>query len=80
MIDQIVWLLGRPTHVSTVLRNDATPELPAYKDNTVAVFEFESALGILDIAAMEPREAAQEEPVAGRRVRNARGREQQGEG
>jgi predicted dehydrogenase len=67
MIDQIVWLLGRPTRISTVLRNDATPELPSYADNTVAVFEFESALAVLDIAAMEPRPAARRFEVYGTR-------------
>ncbi|HLZ28406.1 MAG TPA: Gfo/Idh/MocA family oxidoreductase [Chloroflexota bacterium] len=65
MIDQIVWLLGRPTRVSSVQRNDATPKLPAYADNTVAVFEFESALAVLDIAAMEPRPAARRFEVYG---------------
>jgi predicted dehydrogenase len=67
MIDQIVWLLGRPTRVSSVLRNHATPSLPGYADNTVAVFEFESALAVLDIAAMEPRPAARRFEVYGTR-------------
>jgi predicted dehydrogenase len=65
MIDQIVWLLGRPSRVSSVLRNAATPELPGYADNTLAVFEFESALASLDIAAMEPRPAARRFEVYG---------------
>jgi predicted dehydrogenase len=65
MIDQIVWLLGRPTRVSTVLRNDATPQLPGYSDNTVAVFEFASALAVVDIAAMEPRPTARRFEVYG---------------
>ncbi|MDQ3812225.1 MAG: Gfo/Idh/MocA family oxidoreductase [Chloroflexota bacterium] len=55
MIDQIVWLLGRPVSVSTVLRNDATPELPDYVDNTVAILQFEDALASVHIAAMEAR-------------------------
>jgi predicted dehydrogenase len=67
MIDQIVWLLGRPTRVSNVLRNDATPDLPGYADNTLAVFEFESALAVLDIAAMEPRPTARRFEVYGTR-------------
>jgi predicted dehydrogenase len=58
MLDQIVWLLGRPTRVAAFLRNDATPELPAYADNTLGVFEFERALAIVDIAAMESRPTA----------------------
>ncbi len=67
MIDQIVWLFGRPTSVQTVLRNAATPELPTYADNTLAVFEFEAALGVLDIAAMEPRPTARRFEVYGTR-------------
>lgn len=67
MLDQIVWLLGRPTNVSTTLRNDATPELPAYSDNTVAVLEFPRALAILDIAAMEARPTARRFEVYGTR-------------
>jgi predicted dehydrogenase len=53
MLDQIVWLLGPPRRVSSVLRNDATPELPTYMDNTLAVLEFPGALVTLEIAAME---------------------------
>ena len=67
MLDQIVWLLGRPTRVHTVLRNDATPELPAYADNTVSTLEFEHALAILDIAAMEPSPTARRFEVYGTR-------------
>lgn len=67
MLDQIVWLLGRPSSVQTVLRNDATPELPSYADNTVSVLEFENALAVLDIAAMEARPAARRFEVYGTR-------------
>jgi predicted dehydrogenase len=67
MLDQIVGLLGRPTRVSSIVRNDATPELPGYSDNTLAIFEFESGLAVLDIAAMEPRPAARRFEVYGRR-------------
>jgi predicted dehydrogenase len=67
MIDQFVWLLGRPERVTSVLRNDATPEVPAYADNTLAVFEFEQALAILESAAMEPRPSARRFDVYGTR-------------
>jgi predicted dehydrogenase len=67
MLDQIVWLFGRPTSVTRVLRNDATPELPAYSDNTLAVLEFPGALGLLDIAAMETRPTARRFEVYGTR-------------
>ncbi len=55
MIDQIVWLLGRPRRVQAFLRNDATPEVPAFRDNTLGIFEFERALAFVDISAMEAR-------------------------
>jgi predicted dehydrogenase len=67
MLDQIVWLFGRPTSVTRVLRNDATPQLPGYSDNTVAVFEFSGALGTLEIAAMEARPTARRFEVYGSR-------------
>jgi predicted dehydrogenase len=41
--------------------------LPSYADNTVAVFEFDSALAVLDIAAMEPRPAARRFEIYGTR-------------
>ena len=52
MLDQVVWVLGRPTRVTSFLRNDATPELPWMADNTLGVFEFERAMAFVDIAAM----------------------------
>jgi predicted dehydrogenase len=67
VIDQIVWLLGRPARIHSVLRNDATPELPDYADNTVAVFEFGSAVAVIDIAAMEPTPTARRFEVYGTR-------------
>ncbi|MBV9578550.1 MAG: Gfo/Idh/MocA family oxidoreductase [Chloroflexi bacterium] len=65
MLDQMVWLLGEPVRVSTTLRNDATPHLPEYADNTVCVLEFPHALAVLDIAAMEARPAARRFEVYG---------------
>jgi predicted dehydrogenase len=67
VLDQIVWLLGRPTGINTVLRNEATPELPSYSDNTVSTLEFEHALAIVDIAAMEPSPTARRFEVYGTR-------------
>ncbi|HET6317106.1 MAG TPA: Gfo/Idh/MocA family oxidoreductase [Chloroflexota bacterium] len=67
MLDQIVWLLGRPERITTVLRNDGTPELPAYSDNTVAVLDFPEALAIVDIAAMEKRPTLRRFEVYGTR-------------
>jgi predicted dehydrogenase len=65
MLDQIVWLLGRPSGVRTVLQNVATPEIPSYADNTVAVLQFDQAIASVDIAAMEPRPAARRFEVYG---------------
>jgi predicted dehydrogenase len=65
VLDQIVWLLGRPTRVTSVLQNVATPELPEYSDNTLTVLEFPRALATIDIAAMEPRPTARRFEVYG---------------
>ena len=65
MLDQVVWLLGRPTHIRATFQNAATPELPRYSDNTVAVLEFSRAIATVDIAAMEPRPAARRFEVYG---------------
>jgi predicted dehydrogenase len=67
MFDQIVWLLGRATRVQGFLRNHATPELPGYVDNGLAVLEFERALATVDIAAMETRPTARRFEVYGTR-------------
>ena len=67
MLDQIVWLLGRPQRAQTFLRNDATPEVPAFEDNTLGVFQFERALAFVDIAAMEARPMARRFEVYGTR-------------
>jgi predicted dehydrogenase len=52
MLDQICWLLGRPTRVTAFLRNDAGV-VPDFKDNTLGVLEFEHAMAFVDIAATE---------------------------
>jgi predicted dehydrogenase len=55
MLDQVLWVMRdeRPTSVSRFLRNDATPEVPAFADNVLGVFEFARAMAMVDIAAME---------------------------
>jgi predicted dehydrogenase len=64
MLDQVVWLLGRPTKVTAFLRND-TGIVAEFKDNTLGVFEFERAIAFVDIAAMEPRPMARRFEVYG---------------
>jgi predicted dehydrogenase len=64
MLDQVVWLLGRPTKVTSFLRNDSGI-VPAFMDNTLGVFEFERAIAFIDIAAMESRPMARRFEVYG---------------
>lgn len=65
MLDQIVWLLGRPRRIQTIVQNVATSEIPEYSDNTVATLEFDRAIAIIDIAAMEPPPTARRYEVYG---------------
>jgi predicted dehydrogenase len=67
MLDQVIWILGRPNRVAAFLRNDATPALPAYRDNTLGVFEFDRAMAFIDIASMETRPMARRFEVYGTR-------------
>ena len=66
MLDQVVWILGRPVKVTAFLRNDAG-SAPAFQDNTLGVFEFENALAFIDIAAMETPPTARRFEVYGSR-------------
>jgi predicted dehydrogenase len=52
LIDVVVRLLGRPTRVHSLLRNDLGT-VPAFRDNTLVVFEFDRAMAMLESAAME---------------------------
>jgi predicted dehydrogenase len=69
MLDQVLWLMDgeRPARVSAVLRNDATPAIPAFADNTLAIVEFRRAMAMVDIAAMETRPPARRFEVYGTR-------------
>lgn len=64
VLDQVVWLLGRPLRATPFLRND-TGLASDFKDNTLVVFEYERALAFVDIAAMEPRPMARRFEVYG---------------
>lgn len=64
MLDQVVWILGRPVNVTAFLRNE-TGEVPAFADNGLGVFEFEQAMATVDIAAMEPSPPARRYEVYG---------------
>ena len=64
MLDQVVWMLGRPIETTSFFRNH-TGIVPEFMDNTVGVFEFEKALAVIDIAAMEVRPPARRFEVYG---------------
>ena len=64
MLDQVVWILGRPSEVTAFLRNE-TGEVPAFADNGLGVFEYERAMATVDIAAMEPSPPARRYEVYG---------------
>jgi predicted dehydrogenase len=52
LIDMLVLLLGRPREVHSFLRHDGEPE-DGLADNTLAVFQFESALASIECSALE---------------------------
>lgn len=52
MLDQIVWLLGRPKEV-TAFRRNSSGTVVGFDDNTLGVFGFDRALAFIDITAME---------------------------
>ena len=64
MLDQVVWLMGRPERTTAFLRTDR-PDAPQCADNTLGVLEFERGLAFVDIAAMEPRPVARRFEVYG---------------
>ena len=63
MLDQVVYLMGRPTRTTSFLRTDGAG--PACTDNTLGVLEFEQGLAFVDIAAMEPKPMARRFEVYG---------------
>jgi predicted dehydrogenase len=66
MLDQIVWLLGRPVEVTAFLRHDGGA-VPGFRDNTLGVFAYPRSLATVDIAAMEPPPMARRFEVYGSR-------------
>lgn len=66
MLDQIVWMLGRPTQVTPFFRQDGA-EVPGFVDNTLGVLAYKRALAFVDIAAMEPPPTARRIEVYGSR-------------
>ncbi len=66
MIDQIVWLLGRPTEVTAFFRQDGD-KVTGFADNTLGVLAYARAFATIDIAAMEPPPPARRFEVYGSR-------------
>ena len=64
MLDQIVWLLGRPQQVTAFLRADGGV-VPGFKDNTLVVCSYANAMAFVDIAAIEPAPPARRFEVYG---------------
>ena len=66
VLDQIVWILGRPDRVTSFMRRDVS-DVEGFTDNGLAVFEYGSAMATIDIAAMEPKPPARRFEVYGDR-------------
>ncbi len=64
VLDQVLWMLGRPEKVTAFLRNDGGSLAP-FKDNTLTVYEFEKAVAFISISALEPRPVARRFEVYG---------------
>lgn len=64
VLDQIVWMLGRPEKVTSFLRNDGGSVEP-FKDNTLTVYEYEKGMAFITISALEPRPVARRLEVYG---------------
>ncbi len=68
MLDQIIWILGRPARAACFLRTDdhgTGQRVEGFADNTLGVFEFDGAMAIVDIAAMETQPMARRYEVYG---------------
>ena len=64
VLDQVLWILGRPEKVTSFLRNDGG-SLEPFKDNTLTVYEFDQAMAFISISALEPRPVARRFEVYG---------------
>ena len=65
MLDQVVWLMGRPVRTTSFLRYGRPGRDQSCADNTLGVLEYDSGLAIVDIAAMEPKPMARRFEVYG---------------
>ncbi|WP_436716072.1 Gfo/Idh/MocA family oxidoreductase [Roseiconus lacunae] len=53
LIDQVVWLLGKPTHVESFVRR-TYPEKDSFADNQLAVLEYDDALVTIRCNHIDP--------------------------
>jgi predicted dehydrogenase len=65
MLDQVVWMIGRPDKITSFLRNDSDAD--GVVDNSLTVFETDSAIAFLDISSFETRPTARRFEVYGTR-------------
>ena len=64
MVDQMVWILGRPNKITSFLREDFI-KTNGFANNTLGVFEYDNSMAIIDIASMEPAPPARRFEVYG---------------
>jgi len=64
MIDQICWIQGRPQKIKSFFMNSDSKNKD-FSDNTISIFEYDSAMTIIDIAAMETKPMARRFEVYG---------------
>ena len=64
MVDQMVWILGRPNKITSFLREDFI-KTNGFANNTLGVFEYDNSMAMIDIASMEPAPPARRFEVYG---------------
>ncbi|AWT60617.1 MAG: scyllo-inositol 2-dehydrogenase (NAD(+)) [Candidatus Moanabacter tarae] len=63
MLDQVIWLLGRPEKITPFFRTDS--DAVGVVDNSLAVFETTNAIAYIDISSFETKPAARRFEVYG---------------
>jgi len=64
MIDQLVYLMGRPKLISSFIRKDIT-KTPNFYDNCISVYQFDNSIAIIDISSAEVQPAARRFEIYG---------------
>ncbi len=63
MLDQVIWLLGRPEKITPFFRSDS--DAVGVVDNSLAVFETANAIAYIDISSFETKPSARRFEVYG---------------